>query len=101
MNDTYRLRVGDVFAHRTLTIKTPFTPVPFTATFEVLKVMKDKGMVRLRALHDYRLGASVGHRNRATLVTELPNPHGAEFTTFFTSLKEHYVFLRHADDGGI
>ena len=101
MNDIldFDIQIGDVFAHRTLTIKTPFTPMPFPATYEVVEVHEDKGIVRFRPLHHYRIGASVGHRTRATLITELPDRHGAEFTTFFSTINEHYVFLRHADGG--
>lgn len=97
MND---IQIGDVFAHRTLTIKTPFTAVPFPATYEVWGYVNDMNGTRitLRALHHYRLGRAM-NRHHATLVTELPDPHGDQFDVTPQALEKHYVFLRHADGG--
>lgn len=112
MND---IQIGDVFAHRTLTIKTPFTPVPFPATYEVVGVSESRG-VHLRALHHYGtpwrktpqdvdavrfvFEGSVPFRRRVlTLVTELPDKHGEQFTTNPRTIEKWYVFLRHADGG--
>ena len=101
MND---IRIGDVFAHRRLTIKTPFTPVPFPATYEVQGYVNDMNGTRitLRALHHYnRPPLMNGHERslNATLVTELPDPHGETFDVSLEALEKHYAFLRHADGG--
>lgn len=105
MND---IHIGDVFAHRTLTIKTPFTPVPFPATYEVQGLMKpldvnDRfGMrITLRALHHYKPAILDldGDLPVATLVTELPDEHGEQFTINPRTIEKWYVFLRHADGG--
>lgn len=105
MND---IQIGDVFAHRTLTIKTPFTPVPFPATYEVegMKDPIDGGDVHLRALHHFRLGKSkqlrtVAHIEQlnATLITELPDEHGERIVVTRLALEKHFAFLRHADGG--
>lgn len=95
MND---IQIGDVFAHRRLTIKTPFTPVPFPATYEVegMKDPIDGGDVHLRALHHFRLGESM--RN-ATLITELPDEHGERIVVTRLALEKHFAFLRRADGG--
>ena len=101
MND---IQIGDVFAHRRLTIKTPFTPVPFPATYEVQGYVNDMNGTRitLRALHHYnRPPLMNGHERslNATLVTELPDPHGETLDVSPKALEKHYVFLRHADGG--
>lgn len=93
MND---IQIGDVFAHRTLTIKTPFTPVPFPATYVVQAIYEKEGKVRLRPTHHYRLNED---GDKATLITELPDPDGAWFLTTPDVIEESYVFLRHADGG--
>ena len=100
MND---IQIGDVFAHRTLTIKTPFSPVPFPATYEVQGYVNDMNGTRitLRALHHYNPAIldEDGVLPVATLVTELPDEHGEQFTTNPRTIEKWYVFLRHADGG--
>lgn len=93
MND---IRIGDVFAHRRLAIKTPFTAVPFPATYEVQGYVNDMNGTRitLRALHHYNLSAFGGY---ATLVTELPDPHGHSRDVSLEDLEKHFVFLRHGE----
>ena len=96
MND---IQVGDVFAHRTLTIKTPFTPVPFPATYEVVRI-SESGNVHLRSLHHYKTPQDVDAVVPvAMLVTELPDAHGERFSVNPRGLEKWYVFLRHADGG--
>jgi len=99
MND---IQIGDVFAHRRLTIKTPFTAVPFPATYEVQGYVNDMNGTRitLRALHHYnRTPLMNGHPRPlvATLVTELPDPHGEQFDVTPQALEKHFVFLRHGE----
>jgi len=95
MND---IRIGDVFAHRRLTIKTPFAAVPFPATYEVVGILENEN-VHLRALHHYtRTGMkALSNGGYATLVTELPDPHGEQFAVTPQALEKHYVFLRHGE----
>jgi len=97
MND---IQIGDVFAHRTLTIKTPFTAVPFPATYEVWAYVNDMNGTRitLRALHHYkRENLHTNPDTRAWLITELPDPHGEQFDLTPQALEKHFVFLRHRE----
>ena len=118
MND---IQIGDVFAHRTLKIKTPFTPVPFTATYEVVAIepsftaqyrvryregviLPDESLkpytITLRALHHYkRENLHQSSDTRAWLITELPDPHGEELEITMDVLEKHFVFLHHVDGG--